>query len=127
MEAHNDDPFRRVQRKDELSINHLYFYSDTMRELAHTVQSFTPAFSRVGKCDWKWSVFLTVTVLICNSFEDGFPNILLDVSNLPGRHVVFFADLYNPAEMFSQISGLSCLHFIHNQFSSLCPDTFANL
>eukprot|EP01126_Amoeba_proteus_P048108 TRINITY_DN5544_c0_g1_i14.p1 TRINITY_DN5544_c0_g1~~TRINITY_DN5544_c0_g1_i14.p1 ORF type:complete len:190 (-),score=14.93 TRINITY_DN5544_c0_g1_i14:574-1143(-) len=44
-----------------------------------------------------------------NSFEDGFPNIMLDVSNLPGRSAVFFADLYNPANMFSQLSVVYAL------------------
>jgi len=42
-------------------------------------------------------------------FEDGFPNIKLDVANLPGRNVVFFADLYSPADLFSQISVLFAL------------------
>eukprot|EP01127_Copromyxa_protea_P018216 TRINITY_DN5679_c0_g1_i1.p1 TRINITY_DN5679_c0_g1~~TRINITY_DN5679_c0_g1_i1.p1 ORF type:complete len:347 (-),score=59.49 TRINITY_DN5679_c0_g1_i1:35-1075(-) len=91
----SEDAFK-TQRKAEPSINHLYFYSNSMKELAESVQRYTSGFSRIATCDW-------------SCFEDGFPNITLDVKNLPGRHVVFFADLCNPADMFEQVSVLYAL------------------
>jgi len=77
-------------------IDYLLFYTSTMTNLVEAVLGLTSGFARKGPCKWA-------------CFEDGFPNILLDVSNLPGRNVVFFADLYSPADFFSQISVLYAL------------------
>jgi ribose-phosphate pyrophosphokinase len=40
-----------------------------------------------------------------NSFEDGFPNIMIEkVDKLRNRHCLFLADFLNPADMFHQLS-----------------------
>lgn len=67
------DCFHRVQRKDELSINHIYFCSDSMSELAMSVQVLTPNFSRLAKCDWKWFVTLCITLFTASVSRMGSP------------------------------------------------------
>jgi len=73
----------------------LFYHCSSMAKLVEEVLAKTPT-ARHGPCEWQ-------------AFEDGFPNLMLDVSNLPGRHVVFFADLYDPKDLFPQISVMFAL------------------
>jgi len=44
-------------------------------------------------------------VVSWKSFEDGFPNIMIEkVEKLRNRHCIFLADFLNPADMFHQLS-----------------------
>jgi hypothetical protein len=49
-----DDTYTRLRRSEGLSINHLYFFSDSMKELAEGVQTLTADFARCAECSWRW-------------------------------------------------------------------------
>lgn len=70
-----------------------------MKQLADDILALDHAreFMRIGEVTWK-------------SFEDGFPNIMIEkVDQVRNRHCVFLADFLNPADMFHQLSLLFSL------------------
>jgi len=51
------------------------------------------------------SDYMRAGVVSWKSFEDGFPNIMIEkVEKLCNRHCLFLADFLNPADMFHQLS-----------------------
>jgi len=80
-------------------VTHLLISCPSMKKLSEDVLAVEHAheFMRLGDVSWK-------------SFEDGFPNIMIEkVESLRNRHCIFLADFLNPAEMFHQLSLLYSL------------------
>jgi len=102
MDANNDTPvnsdiFTSSVGAIKPQIDHLVFNCSSMRDLAQEVASGCREWMRAGSIEWK-------------SFEDGCPNIFLtEISKIRGRHVLFLADFFRPADIFAQLSVLFAL------------------
>jgi hypothetical protein len=74
-------------------ISHLLFYCPSYSDVADQILNECQSFMRRGTIHW-------------NTFEDGFPNLMIEsVDNVRGRDVVFLADFLDISSIFAQLSG----------------------